>query len=622
MSGGEACPPATRACSKASSSAGHGVKYGTLLCKYALEHLRGSCFGEWGIVAPRVVFSLGPRLHTDLRSFLTLLSHELSPYLKAAEEIDVDDFKIEPARGGLVAGAGKADNANGEHGDIWDCSAGAFFFRVAHAAPHKPKVARGSIGIQSNATLAVTKVDVRHLCAATHTLRVALESADGGGSQDILLLTPSYLTTDDFLTLRQWEVADQLVYTFGSEPDEKFGPEYQEVMKGLLAARAKAADAGYDLFQGEDAWGLQRDVLHHMEADGMVSSSVAGDRSTWQLTELGRSKLEVTQLLHKCKPALAVRDAVPLKERTTFELMQILQKDGWACRVRKRGSWRKATKRKHGSGPELEQPEYLIPFEKNGKKQWWLAHNADTVDGFYLQALLCHEQIGQPIKHLQTSGYYQALLRGEEFQPRRKRDEFCFSRAADVGRAAIAKRRRVCKRPSPGQHKVASTSPSSSKEDDQEEEREEAVCEGEHSEESDSSLAEGASSDGKSGASSSSSTNSSSSSSSEEEKTAKAAKAGEAERRPVDFVYGFRWKGFKFTKVWTNGTHTGWEVTCYAQHHFNPKNMCRRTRSFVNQNEDMILRKLKHWRLHDALSRIKQRLREDVRRGNERDWRL
>ena len=98
--------------------------------------------------------------------------------------------------------------------------------------------------------------------------------------------------------------------------------------------------------------------------------------------------------------------------------------------------------------------------------------------------------------------------------------------------------------------------------------------------------------------------------------TAKAAKAGEAERRPVDFVYGFRWKGFKFTKVWTNGTHTGWEVTCYAQHHFNPKNMCRRTRSFVNQNEDMILRKLKHWCLHDALSRIKQRSREDARRGS------
>ena len=93
---------------------------------------------------------------------------------------------------------------------------------------------------------------------------------------------------------------------------------------------------------------------------------------------------------------------IPLRERSVWELLVILDQDGWEHKVKNTSS----------------NDEPYVPG--SGEKLWYSKPGDDTVSFWYLLALAQGEHT---IPHWQKSGFYQSLVEGEAMQrrpPRRR----------------------------------------------------------------------------------------------------------------------------------------------------------------------------------------------------------
>lgn len=258
------------------------------------------------------------------------------------------------------------------------------------------------------------------------------------------------------------------------------------------------------------------------------------------------------------------------------------------------------------------------PYDFGGVKIVWVKAGSTCIDCNYLLALLSHDKHMQPVKHLQPSRYYVCVLQGEEYsrKARRRQSEFSFARQGDV---FVAPPGKACRRAGPAQRCARA----GARGDDYSEgmEVEEEDEDGESG--ADSSSESVKSSDTSSSSSSDSATSSSSSSSDSNSHSASAWAHVDAQvaddgvgnpqgheesmeqkgcessdgAEHVDVKTGtLVWNGFKFCERYTQGSHTGWEATCYVAKHYNSANMCRRRRNITKDgDQSLCFRKLKYW---------------------------
>eukprot|EP00974_Lingulodinium_polyedra_P013933 1350820-Lingulodinium_polyedra.AAC.1 len=81
--------------------------------------------------------------------------------------------------------------------------------------------------------------------------------------------------------------------------------------------------------------------------------------------------------MNNASPVLQPRVGIPVPEKTTFELICEMSKQGWMCVVKE-----KAGKQGRNETPEMQ------PYKVGGPKVWWVTRNQISVCDAYLKALL------------------------------------------------------------------------------------------------------------------------------------------------------------------------------------------------------------------------------------------
>ena len=188
---------------------------------------------------------------------------------------------------------------------LWHDSDGVFLFTIVSAKPQY-KVLHGPSCIGSDA-LVISKVEVAQASPKMRKVRAYLEQVDGSADGTLLIFTPGSLSVDDFSTLRLWDVSPTMHYSFSGQramPDV-FEEHLQSVVQGLLRARSKADDAGYEISSNVGQSNLE--TLQYLERLGFVDHP-EGQRQLWRLTSQGQSKLQVTRVLDNSKLALRPED--------------------------------------------------------------------------------------------------------------------------------------------------------------------------------------------------------------------------------------------------------------------------------------------------------------------------
>lgn len=607
-------------------AAGDGIVADMFWVKYGVEHLRHivADMDESGDSArTRHVFSLGPQLQSTHQDFLASLAQTLA-FDEPLQSGEVESFDFQSDERAIVLGV-----ADGNAG-VWEHLPAVLFFRIVstHAARHK--LVRDSVRIQRSDTLVVSRVELAHVDIASRTLRVYVESGDGSASADLDILTPGALSSDDFTTLRIWDVGSRLLYTCGRHTPQRLVDPLTFVIGGMLDARAKAADGAYVYKQCDDPTSERIEALEFLKVRGLATCVLIDDRSLWCLTDDGKSKLQVSYYLENPRLALSKRPGRRLADMSVFELMCTLREEGWASAVLGPHDGGKL-------GKALPADRKPLAYTPGGAKTWWIHHRDQTVKSAYLLCLLRAAEHGRLVEHFKPLAYYQAMLEGRDWQPRRRAVDFQFAASADITLQQPAPKRR---RKAPVVHRARAhpahvESAGSDNDDDADaavEEDEDASGSSEDdSPETDSGDEEGqCPSDDTSSSSSSSSASSGRSDSNlaggrtptavphasssadvppavDQPQVAPGAgmEQVDAERdvpqAPNRFAESFRWKGFKFTKTFTGDrVHKGWECTCYLAEHRLVRNPCRKTKNFTRGErgaEDLVLRQLKSWAL-------------------------
>ena len=74
-------------------------------------------------------------------------------------------------------------------------------------------------------------------------------------------------------------------------------------------------------------------MLNHMMQEGIATRS-GPDGKRWFLTQLGMDNLKTCMQLGKPSPAFAVRRTLALEDMTSYELLALLDEDGWEWKAR------------------------------------------------------------------------------------------------------------------------------------------------------------------------------------------------------------------------------------------------------------------------------------------------
>ena len=292
-----------------------------------------------------------------------------------------------------------------------------------------------------------------------------------------------------------------------------------------------------------------------------------------------------------------------VNEWNVFELMTKLASRGFVGQQKDRSA-----------GPECD----YVHNDPAAAKVWWVTRSTKRLSRWYLLCLLTADSHGQPVKHLQPTAYYTCLLQGLPYSSAavRSRGVFAFLPEGAEGDHLDAKAHR-----SKSKRRRLSQALASCGEGEEEEAEQSDDSEGSEVREATPSRRgePGAGSDAASAASSepaASGVSSSSSSSSDDESDAeerapgdaregpRAASAGSAPCRERAEEHTHHWKGFKFTPVYKDVVHRGWEATCYNPHH---AKQCRRTLTFRSPADaEVVVRRLRFWCLQSRTCANKQ----------------
>eukprot|EP00969_Alexandrium_andersonii_P363785 15462668-Alexandrium_andersonii.AAC.1 len=129
---------------------------------------------------------------------------------------------------------------------------------------------------------------------------------------------------------------------------------------------------------------------------------VAGQNGDlWYLTLHGVSLVTRCERLHSPKRIMVHPRASSKKDFTMFELVELLDADGWACM----------------EPPRRKKSEPLTPFSRTGPKIWYLPRSGTVVKNYLIALALARDGvIKQGVPHLKTSKFYADLIKRSQKQ--------------------------------------------------------------------------------------------------------------------------------------------------------------------------------------------------------------
>ncbi|CAE7287875.1 unnamed protein product [Symbiodinium pilosum] len=138
--------------------------------------------------------------------------------------------------------------------------------------------------------------------------------------------------------------------------------------------------------------------LSAMESAGLLQRVSEDDRfSKWLLLGKGEAAIKAGYCARRPHAALAIREDIEASSRAVWELIAILDQQGWA----------------HMTVEKNKSQEPYVPG--SGPLLWYSKPGDDTICVWYLRALL---QGTVEVPHWQASGFYQALVEGRPVSKR------------------------------------------------------------------------------------------------------------------------------------------------------------------------------------------------------------
>ena len=299
----------------------------------------------------------------------------------------------------------------------WKPSCGMYFFTVVSSQPGRLRTVIGGPKIHDPNVLVVAPVNVMLHDVLSDQAWVALERLGGEGEDCLYVLSMHDLCLDDFNTLRQWKVGKCMQYVFDHTrlSSRDFCPETQGLIRGMLKARRKADDNPFTIKAATDI--KMHSAVEYLADQDVVTYERAGGDVHCKLSKLGERSLQPSMALSEPSTVLEVRK-VDHVDMTIFELLRVLQFDGWVLMT-------KVPKRmKDATGVPFSQPVDYDPRSKGvaATKYMWTRKSGDPVGRFYLLALLAAPRLDMPIAHLKPEAYYKCLLEGRPYIKKRKHD--------------------------------------------------------------------------------------------------------------------------------------------------------------------------------------------------------
>ena len=194
-------------------------------------------------------------------------------------------------------------------------------------------------------------------------------------------------------------------------PQQPWGDTINRLLRILVLSSATPEQ----LAQSDDPAAPVAQALSFLQQCGFATLD-ASPEAHWQLTPIGLASIRIFQHIGSPRPALRPREGVAPKDCSVFELMNILSEDGWSCFVL--GSRNRAPE-----GAPLPVP--YIHGDPSSSKTWWVKPHTKTVRKFYLAALVLASRGslgGQAVHHFRGSQWRTRLVTGAEPpQPRQPR---------------------------------------------------------------------------------------------------------------------------------------------------------------------------------------------------------
>jgi hypothetical protein len=163
--------------------------------------------------------------------------------------------------------------------------------------------------------------------------------------------------------------------------------------------------------QGSDhCWHLDRGDPHSKVLQGMQTRDLADvlgcgdDVPSWQLTVRGMRSVVFCSSMSEAVACCGIREAIPLADRSTYEMQLMLNDQGWEWRC---------------MPSKVERRDSLDPYRVGEPKVWYSTLVSPKV---YLQALLEAQRLKDvfgvdEIPHGKNPAVYERLLRGQAAQP-------------------------------------------------------------------------------------------------------------------------------------------------------------------------------------------------------------
>ena len=280
-------------------------------------------------------------------------------------------------------------------------------FQIVMKNPNDKKLLRPCVGAGGKLSKGAVVVCHLPMCAGNAlTSEDVLISGTSSATQDVsgqFLLSNFHGSVEELQTsMRKWR-KPELCWTL--QEIDVLGMQHGElhdVLDGLVAAGAfqnNPLSLGFSALPGQVA------PLQLMEQHGLTCRSGQQD-IRWFLTCAGAEQLTSCTRLKNPAQLFQVRGHLKLEDRTTYELMMLLQEESWQWR-----RWVPVSKRTR----RLSLAGHTFDEYRKGQPKLW--YSTDLPSATYMRVLLKADELfeqGLPaIAHGRDEAFYKALLQGD-----------------------------------------------------------------------------------------------------------------------------------------------------------------------------------------------------------------
>ena len=311
-----------------------------LMAKHAFEYI-GIQHTSAIKSGQRIAFSLGAKTMTNIFEDLNSIGNP-DPCIASSELqsiVALGDFDFQPEV--VVAdshdslwGARLGVDADGCSGSR--CS-NITMFSIYSLTPGKPKTVKTAPKITDSSSICVSLLEVLSADNKRMTVQVALEGATGSSTQSLCVLKSDALTISDLQSMIRWRVLDSLKYTFDVKVPVAKQAAVEDVTVSLIETQ-KVEEEGaqrYILMNEDENSAAKLDALQFLEGLEMAEMRSRSENSTtWALTALGKTSLQLRSELYDGAVALTPRAGVPMKDMSVFELHYLMQQAKWTSHVK------------------------------------------------------------------------------------------------------------------------------------------------------------------------------------------------------------------------------------------------------------------------------------------------